>query len=297
MSEKAGHPGQPLALDHSLAVLSCPLCGGAFERPDRTLRCENGHAFDIARQGYVAFTTGGGPHFQGDTAAMIAARDAFLARGHYSPIVEAISRGSATEGWCVELAGGTGYYVSRVLDAAPGLNGITLDVSKHAAKAATRAHPRLASITGDVYATLPIRSASMDLVLSVFGPRRGEEIARILAPGGSVVVVTPRPSHLIELRETFGLLAIGADKEERLRAAMLPLVQTESTVLDYRAELSHADVADAIMMGPNAFHQDRAEIEERVTGLPPIQPTTVSVTVTRFAPPASPSRRPRPARR
>ncbi|CAN5376611.1 methyltransferase domain-containing protein [soil metagenome] len=272
-----------IALDRALDVLACPLCGGSLERDDGSLRCQNGHSFDIARQGYVSFTTGGGPHFQGDTSAMIAARDAFLAKGHYSPIVDAISSGSATDGWCVELAGGTGYYVSRVLDAAPQLNGITLDVSKHAAKAASRTHPRLASITGDVYATLPIRSASIDLVLSVFGPRRGDEIARILAPGGSVVVVTPRPSHLIELRERFGLLAIGADKEERLRTAMSPLLQTGSTVLEYRAELSHTDVADAIMMGPNAFHQDRAQIEARVAEMPPIQPTTISVTVTRFA--------------
>jgi 23S rRNA (guanine745-N1)-methyltransferase len=283
MSEKA-NPSEPsFALDRALEVLACPLCGSSFERAERTLRCPNGHAFDIARQGYVSFTTGGGPHFQGDTSAMIAARDAFLATGHYSPIVEAISTGAATEGWALELAGGTGYYLSGIVDAAPLLHGITLDVSKHAAKAATRAHPRLASITGDVYATLPIRSASVDLVLSVFGPRRGDEIARILAPGGSVVVVTPRPSHLVELREQFGLLAIGADKEERLRTAMLPLEQTGSTVLEYRAALSHTDVADAIMMGPNAFHQDRAEIEARVAALPTIIPTTISVTVTRFA--------------
>lgn len=268
-------------------MLACPLCGQGLAHTDRSLRCWSGHAFDIARQGYVSFTTGGGPHHQGDTAAMIGAREAFLATGHYSRIAEAVS--VKAEGWGLELAGGTGYYLARALDAAPRLEGITLDVSKNAARMATRAHGRLASITADAYATLPIRSASIDLVLSVFGPRRGEEVARILAPGGSAVVVTPRSSHLVELRDRFSLLGIGADKEARLRSAMLPLILEDSTELDYVVDLTSEDVVNAIMMGPNAFHRDRAEIEALALALPAILPTTVSVTISRFVADRSPN--------
>jgi 23S rRNA (guanine745-N1)-methyltransferase len=270
------------ALDRSLAVLACPLCGAALRREERSLRCADEHAFDIARQGYASMTAGGGPHFQGDTADMVAARAALLGAGHYKPIADAIAAAAPPGSWAVELAGGTGYYLARQLDLAPGLQGITLDVSKNAARAAAKAHPRLASITADVRARLPVRSGSVDLALSVFGPRSGGEIARILRPSGSLVVVTPRPAHLGELRATFSLLAIGAEKEDRLDAAVAPLELTSRTDLEYTADLSRADVVSSIMMGPNAFHHPRAEIEALAETLPAVQPTTVAVTVSRF---------------
>jgi len=270
------------ALDRSLTVLACPQCGFAVSRVEGSLRCENSHTFDIARQGYAAFTAGGGPHHRGDTALMVTARRAFLEARHYAPIADAISAGCPHSGWCVEVAGGTGYYSSRVLDANLALNGVTIDVSKHAAKSAARAHPRLASLTGDAHSTLPVASNSVQLVLSVFGPRRGNEVARILAPDGEVVVVTPRTSHLVELRELFSLLAIGADKEVRLDSAMEPLVLSERTILDYRVALTKADIVNSIMMGPNAFHHDRAAIQAIASECVGTLPATVSVTVSRY---------------
>jgi 23S rRNA (guanine745-N1)-methyltransferase len=270
------------ALDRSLGVLACPHCGAALARVDRSLRCSNGHTFDIARQGYVGFTSGGGPHHQGDTAEMVSARDAFLAAGYYAPIVTAIAEHAPLTGWCVELAGGTGYYIGGVLDESPGLGGVTVDVSKNAARLAAHAHERLASVTADVRATLPFASGSVDLVLSIFGPRRGDEVARILAPSGSAVVVTPAGSHLHELRERFALLGIDPQKDARLETAMVPLASRGSRVLEYVVELPRPDVVNAIMMGPNAFHRERAEIETHAESLPPTFRTTVAVTVSRF---------------
>jgi 23S rRNA (guanine745-N1)-methyltransferase len=270
------------AFEHSLDVLACPLCGAGFSPVGTSLRCDDGHVFDISRFGYASLTTGGGPHFSGDTAAMVAARDAYLGEGHYQPIAEAIAVDAPQHGWCVELAGGTGYYAAQVLDASNGLSGITIDVSKHAARTAARTHPRLASVTGDVTARLPIHSGSASVILSVFGPRRGDEVARILAPGGTVVVVTPRANHLIELRERFSLLAIGADKEARLVAAMQSLTLTGTTELEYEVQLTPADMVNSIMMGPNAFHRDAAEVAALAAALPAGQRTTISVTVSRF---------------
>ncbi|MGH3409425.1 MAG: putative RNA methyltransferase, partial [Streptosporangiaceae bacterium] len=73
-------------LDDVIGWLRCPACGAALARaagtPGRTLRCRNGHAFDVARQGYVSLLASGLTPV-GDTAAMVQARIDFLAAGHY----------------------------------------------------------------------------------------------------------------------------------------------------------------------------------------------------------------------
>jgi hypothetical protein len=43
-------------LEEALVALRCPLCARSLkQQPSLTLRCESGHAFDVARHGYVNF--------------------------------------------------------------------------------------------------------------------------------------------------------------------------------------------------------------------------------------------------
>ncbi len=68
-------------IDAALPYLRCPVCRDPLARAgDRALRCPRGHSFDIARQGYASLTRGT-PH-DGDSAAMISDRTAFLTAGH-----------------------------------------------------------------------------------------------------------------------------------------------------------------------------------------------------------------------
>ncbi len=73
-----------------LAYLCCPHCGEALTRAGGAVRCAAGHSFDVARQGYVDLT-GAGPRAAGDSAEMVAAREAFLAAGHFEPIAAAVA--------------------------------------------------------------------------------------------------------------------------------------------------------------------------------------------------------------
>lgn len=216
---------------------------------------------------------------------MVAARSAFLGAGHYRPIADAVSSGLPTDasGLCVDLAGGTGYYLARLLDTRPGLRGLSLDISRSAAITTARLHPRIASITADAWQRLPIRTGAADHVLNIFGPRNGPEISRITAPGGTVTIVTPQSQHLRELRETFHLLGIDDRKQERLDSQMSGLTRIDRVGLEYPVTLDRSDVENEVLMGPSAHHTSVAEVAERVGTLDEHTMVTVAVTISRYS--------------
>ena len=145
-------------IDAAMPYLRCPVCDGTLARAgERTLRCPRGHSFDIARQGYASLTRRGTPH-EGDSAAMIEDRAAFLAAGHYDFIAEALTGSVAAAepaGLVVDAGTGTGFYLAHVLEALPGWSGLGLDVSKPALRRAARAHPRAAAVLADLWQPHP----------------------------------------------------------------------------------------------------------------------------------------------
>ncbi|MBO0855276.1 MAG: methyltransferase type 11, partial [Nocardia sp.] len=153
-------------------------------------------------------------------------------------------------------------------------------VAKPAARRAARAHPRAASILADVWQGLPIRDAAVSRVLSVFAPRNPAEVARVLVPGGTVVVVTPTPAHLSELIEPLRMVGVQVDKDERLDSAMASnFTRIDRFPVEYSMSLDHAAVTDVAAMGPSAHHAAQAR-RERIGQLPGTVAVTASVTVT-----------------
>ena len=201
------------ALAEVASRLRCPHCAAPFVLAT-SLTCATGHSFDVARQGYVSLGTG-----PGDTAEMVAAREAFLGAGHFAPITEVVASAHAGE-LVVELGAGTGHHLAALLERGSA-HGIALDTSKPALKRAARAHPRLAAVACDVWAALPVQDGAADLVIDVFAPRNGPEIARILS--GTLLVITPTQDHLAELIEPLGLLDVDPGKPARLHASVEPL--------------------------------------------------------------------------
>ncbi len=265
-----------------VACLACPYCGLGLSEVDRALRCGNGHSFDLARQGYVTLLPAGGRGPGGDDAAMVAARADFLGAGHYAPLSTALVAAVAPPGRVVlDVGAGTGQHLAAVLDASPGAAGIALDASRYAARRAARAHPRAGAVVADVWSGLPIRTGSIAAVLDVFSPRNGAETARVLRPGGLLVVVTPGPDHLTGLVDVLGGLQVDAAKDTRLAAALEPhLRPLDRTEHRWPLTLPRADAVRAVAMGPSARHL--ADLEARVGQLPDPVPATASIVITRY---------------
>ncbi|MCW2622489.1 MAG: methyltransferase type 11 [Frankiales bacterium] len=258
----------------ALALLCCPACRAALTESAGSLRCPSGHAYDLARQGYVSLLTGAARQDTADSAAMVEARSTFLAAGHYDPLSSAVAA-LAARGPVVDVGAGTGHHTARVL-AAHGTVGVALDSSKPAARRAARAHPRLASVLADAWGQLPVRDGVAGSVLSIFAPRGPAEAARMLAPGGRYVVATPTPRHLAELVEELGLVTVDPRKPERLAAQLAGWQLAEQTLVEKALSLTEAEVRAVVAMGPSARH-----------GSAPVRgpaETTLSVLVAAYVP-------------
>jgi 23S rRNA (guanine745-N1)-methyltransferase len=269
-------------LDDVLHLLACPHCAAPVGRRGRSVTCPNGHSFDVARHGYLSLLPGDARLGSADTAEMVAAREAFLDAGHFAPLAEALGdeaeralgarADSLGDGCIVDLGAGTGWYLARVLERLPGRLGLALDLSKHALRRAARAQPRIAAVRCDVWSGLPVRDGAGALGLSVFAPRNGAEIARVLRPEGALVVVTPTERHLAELVSAHGLLTVDERKHERLGAALDAHLDFERRVeREWSLALTPADVANAVSMGPSAHH---VEMDE-----PPAEPMRATASV------------------
>jgi 23S rRNA (guanine745-N1)-methyltransferase len=267
-----------------VGYLRCPHCAAGLSLGDRVLGCGAGHSFDVARQGYVSLLPGNPRAGSGDTAAMVAAREAFLAAGHFDPLTDVLAEESGRaqgEGCVVDLGAGTGWQLARVLDALPGRHGVALDVSRYALRRAARAHPRIGAVGCDVWGPLPLRDGAAVLALNVFAPRNGAELARLLAPGGLLVVVTPRPRHLEELVAPLGLLAVDSRKQERLERELGDhFLMARAEVHEWEMDLVERDVQAVVAMGPSSVHVDPDTLAERMRAFPDHVQVGASVTVT-----------------
>jgi len=231
---------------------------------------------------------------------MVAARVAFLDRQHYQPIADAIAA-RVTAGPVLDIGAGTGYYLAHAVrrlaefpsaespqpdspqpDSSPigAAIGVALDASRYAAGRSAGADSRIGSVLADAWSRLPVRAGVASTVLSVFAPRDPAEIGRVLAPQGRVVVVTPEPDHLAELRSGFGLLSVDPGKTERLDEAFAGLLQTvERVELRQEMVLSPEDVHALIRMGPSAHHLQPEHLALAVRELAVQTTVTLSVTI------------------
>lgn len=270
-----------------LDYLHCPHCEAELVLDGAVVRCDTGHSFDIARQGYVSLLAGAPRAGSGDSAQMVAAREAFLGAGHFEPLAEALVQAAegCGDGCVLDLGAGIGWQLARVLDTQPERHGIALDVSRPALQRAARAHPRISAVGCDIWGALPVRSAAAGLVLNVFAPRNGQEMARALSPDGLLVVVTPTPRHLGELAGPLGLLSVDTRKPERLERELGPGLELRSSEQrEWRMSLGPGELEALVMMGPSGFHADREELRARISALPEPVEVLASVTLSAWRP-------------
>ncbi len=186
-------------------LLRCSVreCELPLERQEHTFRCANGHAFDVARSGYLNLLQ---PQDRrslaaGDAKETVRARVRLRERGIGRAVDRALLELSAAHDAreVVDLGCGVGDHLANLLEGRE-RRAIGFDLSADAVETSARRHRDVAWCVANCDRVLPLRSASVDLVLSVDARRPRDEIARVLKPNGFVLVAVPGAGDLRELR-------------------------------------------------------------------------------------------------
>jgi len=251
------------------------------------------HSFDVARQGYVNLL----PVQQkkskapGDSPDSIAARQRFLAAGHYAPLQSLIgeqlaqlaieeSVESKTGQYWADIGSGEGYYTLAMREALveQGIESlIAVDISKPAvvtlAKASKAAGvlwqqatvQAAASIPCPIYplvasaAHLPLAPGSLTGISTIFSPILPEVFAQMLQPDGWLVIAKPDVGHLASVREAL-FDSVREHDSDKFLTQLEPYFEQQAVLsCTQDLQLNQTDLADLLTMTPYAYRAQPAK--------------------------------------
>jgi len=252
--------------------LVCPIDGEKLQQVDHQLVCDNGHTFDIARQGYVNLLPVQHKRSKqpGDSKAMVLARQQHLNTGIYQKISDKVTGTVVAHiindnDVCILDAGcGEGYYFDALLtslvqeDGNNNLCFIGLDISKEAIIQATKRNQNIAWVVG-TNRHPPLAKESVDIILCLFGFISTEGFTNILKPGGKIIMVDAGVGHLSELREIIypEIKTKSASITALAEHPKYSLLSTEN--LQYKAKLyNNQQVNNLLLMTPHFYRASKA---------------------------------------
>ncbi len=193
-------------------------CRTSLDRHDRSYVCANRHTFDIARSGYVNLLQPQDRRSKnpGDTPEAVAARRRFLERGFADPLVDAIVRALPMQAGQTLLDAGCGEgHHTDAIRRAYDIRACGVDISVPAIELAAKRYRECEWVVANADRFLPYADASFDVVTSITARLSVDEYARVLAPGGTLLVAIPGADDLVELREAVQGERVERDRVER----------------------------------------------------------------------------------
>ena len=188
----------------SATAFACPICQEDLTLVESSLKCNNRHSFDLAKFGYVnlALQIKQSANYDKENFQN---RQQILEAGFYQSILEAISdllASSKTPTTILDIGCGEGFYSRKLQENHPDKTFYAFDISKDSVQIAAKSEPNWAVnwFVGDL-ARLPIKDASMDILLDIFSPANYGEFRRVLSKDGILIKVIPTENHLKEIRQ------------------------------------------------------------------------------------------------
>lgn len=252
-----------------LSFFCCPVCSRELRAQGGALVCGAGHSFDLSRHGYVNLLMNSSPAEKrhGDDAMMARARTAFLEKGYYDPlsdaVCEALKNAVAPDARVLDCGCGECFYTERAARSLPEAQFAGIDISRASIieGAKRRAGIRLAVASA---AAIPVASGSCGAVINLFAPAFAAECRRILDAAGILIRVVPTEKHLWELKA-----AIYDEPYENRPSArdFEGFAVRSARRLDYRISLStHIDI-DALFRMTPYYYKTSAADQQKLSSL------------------------------
>jgi len=215
-------------LSSTFRFLQCPLCRGSFALSGAALVCENGHSFDISREGYVNLFNK--PVQTKYDKNLFSSRRAITENGFFNPLIDKLCEiilpylnsqlPTIHSAVIVDCGCGEGSLFSQItqnvripchsgLDPesilslpSGNINAVGIDISKDGVKLAAGKNKDISWIVADL-ANIPLKDKSADVILNILSPANYTEFKRCLKNGGMVLKVVPEEGYLQEIRKAF----------------------------------------------------------------------------------------------
>ncbi len=255
--------------------LACPIDGKSLEQADRQFVCENGHTYDIARQGYVnllpvQYKRSKQP---GDSKAMVIARSLFLETGIYRAIATKLNDTVWAQiinhkDVCILDAGcGEGYYLNALVDflrqktnandTPNKVSFVGLDISKDAIIQSAKRNKQISWVVGSNRQP-PILAESIDIILCMFGFLNSEGFNKILKPGGTIILVDPGPEHLKELRKIIYPEVNKTEPTDAAPADIAGFTLLQSETIQFKEKIdSNEHINHLLVMTPHFYRASK----------------------------------------
>lgn len=250
----------------SASAFACPICQENLTLVESSLKCSNRHSFDLAKFGYVNLA----PQIKQSAnynKENFQNRQQILEAGFYQAVLEGISDSLATKPSAktvLDIGCGEGFYSRKLQEVHPEKTFYAFDISKDSVQIAAKSEPNWAInwFVGDL-AHLPIKDASMDVLLDVFSPANYGEFRRVLSKDGILIKVIPTENHLKEIRQMVQEQLTKKDysnqdiKEHFQEHFSIQSSQIASLTKPITAEQRQA----LLSMTPLLFHVDQSKID------------------------------------
>ena len=250
----------------SATAFACPICQENLTLVESSLKCNNRHSFDLAKFGYVNLA----PQIKQSAnydKENFQNRQQILEAGFYQAILDAVSdllASSKTTKIILDIGCGEGFYSRKLQERHPDKTLYAFDISKDSVQIAANSEPNWAVnwFVGDL-ARLPIKDASMDILLDIFSPANYGEFRRVLSKDGILIKVIPTENHLKEIRQRVQNQLTNKDYSNQ---DIKNHFQEHFTILSSQTvSLTKPITADQLQallsMTPLLFHVDQSKID------------------------------------
>ena len=250
----------------SATAFACPICQENLTLVESSLKCNNRHSFDLAKFGYVNLA----PQIKQSAnydKENFQNRQQILEAGFYQAILEVVSdllSNSKNAKTILDIGCGEGFYSRKLQESHPEKTFYAFDISKDSVQIAAKSESNWAVnwFVGDL-ARLPIKDASMDILLDIFSPANYGEFRRVLSKDSILIKVIPTKNHLKEIRQK---VQDQLTNKEYSNQDIKNHFQNNFTILSSKtASLTKTITADQLQallsMTPLLFHIDQSKID------------------------------------